>query len=665
MNEDSNKDKTTLSINRRDLLRMLPAAALIPPVVEMLNPGAVRASQEEGLPYGQDTTSGKAFASKKTIDFRGIITPYTIPINEAKGDHFFSNHLFSDKEYWSERLSLIAADGYNAVVWMGPSELFAFWPDGGGGQLLLRHKEFPEARELSVEKSEQIIAQMKWLFRRAKDLGMMNFLHTHVIWFTKAFAHAHGLDHPMPISPTVIYFHNDGYGPPGKAKDFTNCGVRNELTRSYTEAVFAEFPQVYEDLDGFFGDLGEALPGDKGRFFKEAIAPGLRRCGRKPTFIAMHWQTPMESYLENVVPKEFYDSTWLGYHSYNSEQITDAKPYPGVFDWAEKTGLPAVVDVYPANITLFPFNSPRFAYEMTREMRKVDNFQGFIYFEFSKLSALFREALAYYAKNEEDYSDERWLNILTKQFDDKDAAQHMLRAYDISARIIPEACALIYSGSDNLRREFRVPYDFFNGQYEFSSMTSPARGQSLVPVRRYAEFVAKNPKRYKDNNGGDPTRYPFSTSVIWGSEGGSVFDVIPPIHMKKIRVMGEESRREAEEALKTVKKDKDGAAEIYQFMKGYQLLSSYYEQKVAAATAALVYGHSHRLEDKQDAERLADAAVASYVEAASFMHEQLDPIVTRIYGRPITEAYSGPVISELIASEKKEREELPRIFGWT
>ena len=85
---------------------------------------------------------------------------------------------------------------------------------------------------------------MKWLFREAKSYGMRNFLHTHVIWYSKAFGRAHGLDHPMPVSQTVIYFHNQGYGPPGKAESYTNCGVRNELTRAYRSGVCRISPSV-------------------------------------------------------------------------------------------------------------------------------------------------------------------------------------------------------------------------------------------------------------------------------------------------------------------------------------------------------------------------------------------------------------------------------------
>jgi hypothetical protein len=95
----------------------------------------------------------------------------------------------------------------------------------------------------------------------------------------------------------------------------------------------------------------------------------------------MQWQTPLEGYLKNFATKEVYDNIWLGFHGYNSENITDSKPYPGVVEWSEKTGLPTVVDIYPANQLYFPFNSPKFAYEIANEMKKVENFVGFVYWE--------------------------------------------------------------------------------------------------------------------------------------------------------------------------------------------------------------------------------------------------------------------------------------------
>ena len=84
-------------------------------------------------------------------------------------------------------------------------------------------------------------------------------------------------------------------------------------------------------------------------------------------------------------------------------------------------------------------------------------------------------------------------------------------------------------------------------------MTSPARGGRLVPIKQYVEFVAKYPKDFRDINGSEPNRYPYYQESIWNSEGGSVFNVTPEAHMKKIKQMGIECFNEAENAMKFVK----------------------------------------------------------------------------------------------------------------
>src|SRR6185436_20011176 len=112
-----------------------------------------------------------------------------------------------------------------------------------------------------------------------------------------------------------------------------------------------------------------------------------------------------------------------------------------------------------------------------------------------QLSPLFRKALARYSASNEPYSDEPWLEILQEQFGSPEAAEHFLKAYDVSARIIPEACALIWCGHDNIRRELRVGYEFLTGEDQvFSRATSRVRGDPLVEVWDYARWVAKMPQ---------------------------------------------------------------------------------------------------------------------------------------------------------------------------
>ena len=596
--------------------------------------------------------------AKEILEFRAMFVIFTDPCKkEPPTTPTRYEGYFWDKDLWDKNLSQWSQEGYNAVVWLGSNEFVSSWPEAHGwpgfkgGHRLIRLEEFPEARSITSEENEEIIEQMKWLLRRAKKLGMKNLLYTTSIHYPEAFAKAHGL------FPT---------------------GVRNELTRAYTEALFAEFPRVYEDLDGFYSCMAEAIPGDKSSFFKEAFVPGLKRSGRKPLLIAGNWMVPMDGYAKNVAPKEIYDNTWLGFHGYNQETFTDAKPYPAVVEYSEKVGLPTIVDIYPAYIYELPFNSAKFAYEIAQEMKKVENFIGFTYFEHSgrKLSPLFRKALAYYAKNPEPYSDEPWVALLEEQFGDRKAAKHFLNAYNVSGRIIPETSALVYSPHDNVMRfEISMPYKYLTGDFIWQWKTSPARGRALIPVWHYAKFIARDqpyPKgvsaKYGDNDGIDPNRYPYYQFGIWGS-GGAWYDIIPPVHMRKVRSMGEECLREAEEAMKTVKKNLEEAQHAYNFMKAYKLLSHYYERKVSAGISAMVYAHSQKKEERDKAEKLADEALESYLEAANFMQENLTKVLLELYGETVEEVltqdeFGNKTIPELIEAEKKDREELAAIFKW-
>src|SRR5262249_12895081 len=154
--------------------------------------------------------------------------------------------------------------------------------------------------------------------QRVKVLGAKNFLFTYFVVTTPAFAKAHGMDKDLPVSSTVDFRHN--------LKDMGPLfGVRNELTRAYTEAAIAEVLKTYPDLDGLFGGLAEALPGKKSTWYREAVVPGLVRSKRHPIFVLETWMLPLQDFMEDI--KGVYDNTWLATYP-NVEVFTDAKPYP-------------------------------------------------------------------------------------------------------------------------------------------------------------------------------------------------------------------------------------------------------------------------------------------------------------------------------------------------
>ena len=196
-------------------------------------------------------------------------------------------------------------------------------------------------------------------------------------------------------------------------------------------------------------------------------------------------------------------------------------------------------------------------------------------------------------------------------------------------------------------------------------MTSPARGGRIIPIKHYVEQIAKSSGHYdyfKNKDGADPSIFPYYQQGIWNSEGGSIYNITPEIHMQKISQMGVSCFEEAEKAMAAVKENQVEAHQVYNIMKGYMLLTKYYEFKVLAAISAMTYAKLTREQDKEEAQEFADAALESYLEFADFAHEELDPYYIQLSGAPLNEA--GVPFMELVKLEKKERADLAIIFNW-
>src|SRR4030095_11956502 len=108
----------------------------------------------------------------------------------------------------------------------------------------------------------------------------------------------------------------------------------------------------------------------------------------------------------------------------------------------------------------FPFNSPRLAQEVIDEFASVSNCVGCVaWFLDSNPNTLFRHALGHYGKTGEPYSPDRWVGVLASRYGDRQAAQHLLRAYDASARIPADLCAFAWLPQDIGRSQIlTLPY---------------------------------------------------------------------------------------------------------------------------------------------------------------------------------------------------------------
>jgi hypothetical protein len=560
---------------------------------------------------------------------------------------------FWDRDHWDRILNGWAGEGYNYVLyWVEP------WNKHAWQTFLIRHAEHPEARELTPERSDKLQKHVAWIFGRAHELGLKNLLFSYFIVTTPAFARAHGMDRELPVSATVDFRHN--------LKDMGfHFGVRNEATRKFTEAAVAELFGTFKDLDGLYGAMGEAVPGKRSTWYREAVVPGLKGSGRNPIFIAASWMQPLDDFEQDMAPREVYGNTWLSVHA-NAEVFTDARPYPTYARWLDRASVPAVVEVMHHNFEAgFPFNSPRLAWEVIHECRRFERCDGVLaWFSRDHPDYLMRRALAYYARNDVPYSDGPWLDLLEERYGDREAARHFLNAYHASARITPEVGALAWVPHDlGVSRQLLLPYWYWTGEDpRWSDLASPARGGVLLPPRYYARVVAALGEQFRDNGGADGAKnrdHPGAQELMWGLGD---YPLTPEAHMRQVRRLGKECRDEAEEGLKRVKKNREDAVAVCNYMKAYQLLTDYYERKVLAATEALIYGFGGPESSKAAAEKFADEAVERYEVAINFLWEEIDRKSGKIKGRWLDG--KALTLPELIDREKRERKELAALFAW-
>jgi hypothetical protein len=313
----------------------------------------------------------------------------------------------------------------------------------------------------------------------------------------------------------------------------------------------------------------------------------------------------------------------------------------------------------------FPFNSPRLAWEIVHECRRFPQCDGLLaWFARDHPDDLMRKSLAWYAKHDEPYSDARWVDLLEERFGDRQAAVHFLAAYDASARITPEVGALAWVPHDlSVSRQLLLPYWYWTGQdARWSEFVSPSRAGVLLPVRQYARVVAQLGEQFRDNSGADWAKnrdHPGSQELMWGLGD---YPITPEAHMRHVRQLGAAAHGAATKGLAFIKKNEQQAAAIGNYMQAYKLLTDYYESKVLAAISALVYSFGGPEGHRGEAEQFAQRAVEQYEVAAQFIWKEIDRQSGVIKGRWLDGR--SMTMLELIEREKRERQELSKLFAW-
>ena len=642
-----------LKVSRRSVLK---AGALAAGASTL--PGCVRLQPAKEQPQ-------KCQPDENSIRMRAILTGMSMPFWYEERGNEGGAKTFWDKDQWAKQFDRLAKSDYNTVIYMCNPWLVHQWQTW-----LVPHKKFPEARILTPQQQDDVIEQARWIFRNAKEHGLQNLMLSMYIVTTPAFAKHHGLDKDFPPSETVDWRHNYQHiVPGGETYDkMIHWGVRNELTRAFTEEAIYELFTTYPDLVGMRTTMGEALPGKRSSWFKEAIVPGLKRTGRNPLAIVHQWMMPVNDYVEDISSSDVYENVWLDL-SHNGEIISDRRPYPIDFRYAEKTGLPVFIEYCAHNMSILPWNSPKWAFDLVKEWLKLGEFVGYL----SHIGGqdLFEMALNRYAKNNEPYSDDPWVDVLEERYGDRAAAQHMLNALNISADITPAVNSIAWSPHDGrCTHQLMLRYWHWTDQdHRFSHFTCPSKGATLLPLRHYARVVAQQGAAFRNNDGGNYKKelnqagpvlhgHPGAQELIWGHVD---FQLTPEQHMREVRKMGEDCLKEAEAALRTVKKNKDQVENLYKRMKAYKLLTDYYEHKVLTAVSALIYNLNDDPEERKRAEQLGDETVELYTIAANYIYEEIDNSSGNIKGDWWDHQRNLP---GLIETEKEERANLAKLFKW-
>jgi hypothetical protein len=628
---------------------------------ELLKVGAMTstAALSSAALFTQSSTQAKARA-----DSRNLLEPsdghlqvrmcrfvLDHPWYNEKHGHKDKADAFWDRDRWNKLLSLRAGEGYNAIYWWADP-----WTEEPTLAWFIPLEDYPEARMLSDEQFQRTRGHLTWLFGRARELGMLNFQNLQFIATTSRFAEAHQLK---------------GVSVGG---DFRGAawGTRNELTRKFTESTIAELFKTYDSLDGIICPLGDSLPGKRSAWYREAVVPGLRRSGRNPICILQTWQLPFDDFMEDIAPKDVYENTWVNV-DFNGENITDDRPYPIFARWAERGGLPTIFEVLDLNFEgNLPFNGPRYAHDIARNLRKVDHCVGFNYWGEPERDAenyIFRKALAYYGKTNEAYSDEPWLKLLVERFGDHDAAKHFLQAYEISGRITPELCALVWVPICTLEgRQLSLKYWYFSNMgknLRIGYYNGSARGTELLPVKYYAWVVAQLGDQWVEGDPSGTNDNSPSGSQVYKWELAD-HPITPQLHLSRIREMGKRAFEESQTALSFVKRRHDAAEAICNYMQAYKLLTEYYEHKVAAAVSALIYGFGGPVRFRNEAMAAADKVVTLYETAANFIWEKIDKRRGSLkgFGGWNMGDHPASTLPELIAAEKQERAHFAELFQW-
>jgi hypothetical protein len=500
---------------------------------------------------------------------------------------------FYDKALWTRYLDFLLDNRMNTLY---------LW-NGHPFTSLLKLPEYPEAQELTGAQLDRNMAMFRWLTAEADKRG---------IWVIQAFYNIH-ISHALAKAKGLPFQHS-------RPSDFTS---------RYTRYCISEFIRTYPNV-GLMMTLGEALSPQYGpEWLAKTIIPGvkdgMRQLGvtREPPIIVRAHATRIEEAMQQALPlyKNIYTM-----HKWNGESLT----------WTDVRGevlrmhqsLVGLGSTHIANIHLlsnlepFRWGSPEFIQKTMQSCARIGikglHLYPLRYWDWPNSADnppelaidrdwIWFEAWARYAWNpDRDPAAERqyWIGRIAEHYGTREAAAHILDAYQLSGICAPKLLPRIGITEGN-RQSFTL------GML-MTQLIDPERYNALTllwegdapPGERLSDWVRKEWEHQPH-------------------EGETPIGVAEEVMQSAIRAVAA-----AEAAGPGVTRNRDEYERFLNDMRCIEQQYRYYNAKTRAAALVLRYGYSHDPADLRQAlpllresldhyRRLVDLTDKTYREACS------------------------------------------------
>jgi hypothetical protein len=484
---------------------------------------------------------------------------------------------FYDKQLWTRYLDFLLENRMNTLyLWNGHP-----FPS------LLKLPKYPDAQELTDAELARNMEMFRWLTTEADRRG---------IWVIQAFYNIH-ISHALAKARGLAFQHT----------------TPSEFTSQYTRYCISEFIRTYPNV-GLMMTLGEALAPQYGpEWLTKTIIPGakdaMRDTGmaREPPIIVRAHATHIEEAMQAALPlyKNIYTM-----HKWNGESLTWTDVRGEVLRMHQSLvglGSTHIANVHLlSNLEPFRWGAPSFIQKTLQSCQRIGIRGVHVYplrywdwpnspdqpaeVQFER-DWIWFEAWARYSWNpnrEAAGEREYWIGRIAAHYGNREAARHILDAYELSGVCAPRLLPRIGITEGN-RQSFTL------GML-MTQLINPERYNALTllwegdapPGERLADWVRKE----------------------WEHQPHT--GETPPGVAAEVQDSAERAVAAAEAAQPLVTRDREEFGRLLNDMRCIREQYRYYNAKTRAAALVLRYGYSRETGDLKQALPLLAASLEHY-----------------------------------------------------